>query len=112
MPDDLRDPLRAAANYIAASLRRRSPSSRIGGQWRIVGRSNGSVHLVNDDIAAYMTQTNRRHMTFGRRRDPWHHENERTPNRTDWAGRAVDSAIDVAVNRLGDEYMRELRIDL
>lgn len=117
MSEDLRAPLLRAAKYIMANLRHHSPSAESAEAWHITERGDGSAHIINSDVGAWATQTNARHPLFAGPRNPsgwdhWYNTNQKHPGRTHWATRAVDEAIDTAVDKFGDEYIKELEVEI
>lgn len=97
-----REGLLKAAKYIAAFLRRASPSEKDAAAWKIEVRGE-NVYLRNRALGAWATATNARHMTFGHRKAPWHNTNDRAPSRTDWDERALESAATTAAEKFADE---------
>jgi hypothetical protein len=112
----LADALRKAAEVVADYVRRASPGSRIAGTWRISQRSDGSIHIITSDIAAYMTDGGYRHPVYGRgddrRKWGWAAENKNHPGRTGWAGRATDEALDEAIDQMADEYADSIAVEI
>lgn len=118
MPEDAGDEagakrafLKKAASILRQSLQFRAPGPHAA-EWSIHARGD-VVTLSNNDIGAYMTQFNKRHPIFAygpRDKWDWCNENVHQPEQTNWAGKAVEAAIDDAADNGVDEYLREISI--
>lgn len=109
--DPLRDAVRLVADKVVRSVRAHSPSGKIAGSWRTRTYAS-SAHITSHLIEAYMTQTNHRHPTFGRKGPgQWHAENDRNEGRTDWATRAMEEAVD-DLQDVADEYASYIASEL
>lgn len=108
-----REALRRAADYIAASLRRGSPSAEISAAWT-VGQVRGagddaSVHIRNRRISAWATATDARHPAWGHWfGGPKVATNWANPGRTNWDARALEQAANFAAERFGDTWIRDM----
>jgi hypothetical protein len=114
MPNDRAtlEALKRAGEYIAAFLRRASPSADASEAWRIESRGD-VVYLRNRDLGAWATALNKRHPLFAGPRNPagrdhWYATNQRSPERTNWDARALELAADEAARRFGDEWVKEI----
>lgn len=100
-----RDALKNAASRIRDFLTDKSPSARIAAAWRVHKRGE-SYSLYNGDISAVATNDNFRHPTFGHK--PWTATNDKNPERTGWAARAADEAIDDAEDEFRGDYLKHI----
>jgi hypothetical protein len=100
--------LRRAGEYVAAALRRASPSAEIASAWHSYQRGD-KYFIRNQRISAWATATNARHPFYGH----WiasdkTETNWAQPGRTNWDDKALIRAADIAVQRFGDEWIRDI----
>lgn len=114
MPDDTdyedasKQALQSAAEYIRDRVSERSPSRKIGALWRLIRRGN-AIYVRNSGIAAEMTDFNKRHPLFGNKKH-WYSENQRNPDRTGWAGKAIEDSADEAEEKFSDTYLQRIAV--
>lgn len=97
--------LKQAAEHIADALRRKSPSERIAGAWKVLKRGE-KYSLRNGHVSAVATNANWHHYSWGR--GPTHATNEKRPDRSNWAVDAVEDAISDAQEQFRGEYLQHI----
>jgi hypothetical protein len=106
--------LKNAAQVVMDTLRRASPSPKISESFHMTF-AGGNYYVRSELIEARMTNENDRHPVYARKGEDrsewnWAYENDRDPQRTGWANRALDAAADDAGDEFLETYLRRVAL--